>query len=403
MSKEAAQTVQQVSGRGIRKAARLGALSSTALLLLVAACGGGGEEPADDAAGTDGADAEQLTLPDYYPENYSEIVEGCESESGVDVYGILPLENWQIILEGFSQLHPDVEVRPLDLGTTEVFERYTGEAAGGGSAADLLQSTASGAWWTIVNDDDAIEPYESPELDDLPDPAKPLPGVYTMSTDPLMLMYNKSLLSEDQWPESMADVVQLAEEDPELVENKLTSYNITENFAGWWWLAQEQPEQFEEWFSVIGPMTRPEASGGPMIEKVAIGEYLISYYNSSAVLGLPIWDGPGAEVLGYAVATDSAPLFARNIGIPQTADSPNCAKLLLDYLMSEQGQELLPEANLVPSRLGVDVPDDWFSYESLEAQVDEGALILAGPAEELADPATYDEFRAEWQALFEQG
>ena len=374
---------------------QLGIVGVIAAVLLAACGGGGGEEETPEGGQADG----EVTFPDYYPADYGDMVEASRDETGVDVYGILPVEDWEILIDGFHEVYPWIEVNVLDLGTAEVFERYSGEAAGGGSEADMLQSTASGSWWTFVNEEDAVEPYESPEAEHLPEATKPLPGVYTMSTDPLLLMYNKSLLSEDQYPESMADLKQLAEDEPELVNNKLTTYNIAEAYATWWWLDEAQPEQYQEWFSALGPVTRPEASAGPMVEKIAIGEYVAGYYLSIAVLGLPIFDGAGGDVLGWAVAKDSAPLFARNIGIPVGADSPNSAKLLLDYLLSEEGQTLYPEASLVPAR-DVEVPEDWFTYESLEAQVDEGALILNGPTEELASPEVYDSFTAEWNTLF---
>lgn len=361
--------------------------------------------PASDApkepepTSSEAAPVPDYGFPDHYPAEYAQIVEGSRDEQKLTIYGILPTEHWDKMLAGFKELYPWIEVEALDLGTSEVFERYAAEVAAGASDADLIQSIASGQWWIFTSEEAAFSEYESPETDFLPDVANPLPGIYTMSSDPLILLFNKAVLTEDQQPGSMEELVGLVEGQPEVFDGKITTYNVTEFFTQWWWIKESNPERFESWFSVLGPASRPEAGGGTQFEKVSTGEYVVSYYMSSAVLGLDVWDGPTGDILGWAIATDSVPLLARNIGIPATSDSPNSARLLLDYLLSEVGQELVVDVNLVPVR-DVAVPEGWFTYASLSAGAEDGALVMTGPAEALTSQAEFDAFVAEWNSLF---
>ena len=76
-------------------------------------------------------------LPDYYPKSYSSIVEGSKKENKLVVYSIMAEYNWKPVLEGFKKLYPWIEVQTLDLGSSEVFERYYSERASNARTGDL--------------------------------------------------------------------------------------------------------------------------------------------------------------------------------------------------------------------------------------------------------------------------
>src|SRR5512140_3890449 len=132
------------------------------------------------AAGVFTAGAQAQNLPSYYPKSYSAIVEGSKKENKLVVYSIMAEYNWKPVLEGFKKLYPWIEVQTLDLGSSEVFERYYSERASNARTGDLLIVGAVDKWLQFVAKGEALE-YVSPEEGKLPKWAAIRKGLYTVS------------------------------------------------------------------------------------------------------------------------------------------------------------------------------------------------------------------------------
>src|SRR5689334_23281467 len=78
------------------------------------------------------------SLPSYYPKSYQQIVDGSKKENKLVVYSIMAEYNWKPVVEGFKKLYPWIEVQTLDLGSSEVFERYYSERASNSRTGDLI-------------------------------------------------------------------------------------------------------------------------------------------------------------------------------------------------------------------------------------------------------------------------
>jgi len=153
--------------------------------------------------------AQAQTLPAYYPKSYSSIVEGSKKEGKLVVYSIMAEYNWKHVLEGFKKLYPWIEVQTLDLGSSEVFERYYSERASNARTGDLLIVGAVDKWLQFVAKGEALE-YVSPEEGKLPKWAMIRKGLYTVSADPMVIVYNKALLPEKLRPNSLAQLAKFA-------------------------------------------------------------------------------------------------------------------------------------------------------------------------------------------------
>ena len=70
-------------------------------------------------------------MPDYYPADYSSVIEASKAENGVLVYSNMGEMNWRPLIEAFNAEYPWIKVQTLDLGSIEVFERYYAETAAG--------------------------------------------------------------------------------------------------------------------------------------------------------------------------------------------------------------------------------------------------------------------------------
>ena len=294
-------------------------------------------------------------LPDYYPKSYSAIVEGSKKENKLVVYSIMAEYNWKHVIEGFRKMYPWIEVQTLDLGSGEVFERYYSERASNARTADLLINGAVDKWLAFVAKGEALE-YASPEDAKLPKWSLIRKGLYTVSADPMVIVYNKALLPENLRPKSLAELAKFSQANPAVFKNKVTTYNAATEAFGLninWAYTQRYGDGAWSTLDALGKVVRPERSAGPMVEKITTGEYSVGYFISGIVLFPKLDDPARAKILGWAYPTDGTPIVLRGMAIPKGATHVNSAKLMLDYIVSHDGQVGFGKGGLTPYRSDV--------------------------------------------------
>lgn len=297
-------------------------------------------------------------VPEYYPPEYAGKIEASKAEPGLTVYSNIGLFNWDPILAAFNKKYPWIKVAPTDMGASEVFERYYADTGSRIKTADLLLTAAPLGWLELANKN-MIEAYESPELKHLPGWSVPKPGLYTVSTDPFVIAYNKLVLPKELWPHSMQDLADLVTKNPGKYDRMLGTYAPNASAftqAIYWALTKRKGEKAFEWFNALGKASDVYRTGGPIVEKITSGEYVIAYMLSSqTVLGL-VKDPNREKLIGWSLATDGTVVNMRNVAIMKSAASPNSARLLLDFMVSKDGQTAAGTGGLVSYRDDVTDP-----------------------------------------------
>ncbi|MEO5695214.1 MAG: extracellular solute-binding protein [Usitatibacter sp.] len=299
--------------------------------------------------------AQAQKVPDYYPKSYSSIVDGSKKENKLVVYSIMAEYNWKPVLEGFRKMYPWIEVQTLDLGSSEVFERYYSERASGARTGDLIIAGAVDKWLQLLAKGEVVD-YASPEIDKLPKWSVPRKGLYTVSADPMVIVWNNALVPENQRPKSLADIAKLAKDHTADYKNKVTTYNAATEAFGLninWAYTKKYGDAAWAKFDTLGKVVRPERSAGPMVEKVTSGEYKIAYFVSGIVLFPKLNDPARAKLLGWAYPSDGTPIVLRGMAIPKGTTNVNSAKLMLDYILSHEGQVGFGKGGLTPYRSDV--------------------------------------------------
>ena len=359
--------------------------------LMLAACGSGSDPESSAAeAGGGGGGGEEAEVPEGYPDSYGDLIEASREEGPLDIYSIMAEEDWAPVLEAFGEKYPWIEVRTLDLGTTEVFERYYAESATSADTADMIVSIASDGWQRFMDRGEMMT-YDSPEVPNLPDwsTAWADAGLYLISADPFGIIYNEAALPEGtEPPASLADIVDMVSADPDFFNGKISTYAVDAQWGMFWAIADHLGEDFWDAMDTLSPALRYEASGGAMGEKLASGEYVLSFY--APLSTIPRGSG---EFVKFSTMSDGQPISDRGIAITDKADSPNAAKLLIDFIVSEEGQSLIPEMERVPYRESVAesvTAEGGIHYNSLLEQVAEDEIIQMGPNEAILGDGEYD-------------
>ena len=277
-------------------------------------------------------------LPDYYPPGYGELVEASRKESGLLVYSVMASFNWKPVLEGFSKKYPWIKVETLDLNN-ELWDRYYTEKASGSRTADFIAAFGIPRWLQAAERKELVA-YESPEKSQLPAWANPMPGAYALSADPSLLVWNKPLVGATG-PDTLAKLTELVRANPKKFNGKLVTYDAgagAESAVWNWVLAQGHGERIWDSYQVLGPASKVDRAGGVMLEKLTTGEYALAYLISGITVFPKLNDAARKNTIGWSFFKDKQPIYPRLMSVTAGGRSPASAKLLLDHVLSYEGQ-----------------------------------------------------------------
>lgn len=302
-----------------------------------------------------------------------------KQEKGLIIYGNIAADNWAPAVAAFQKKYPWIEVKTLDLGPGDSFERYYAETSVGRRSADLIAAGAPGVWIRFHQKGE-VEPYVAEGAQSLPDWSRPFPGLYTLSTDPMVLVFNKLLLPPDRQPKSMAMLTALAKKYPKDFANRMTTYDAARHpfaYAIHWSYTNQLGQAGWDTLKELGPITRPEGAGASMVEKVAVGEYTTIYFASPLTFFKRVKDKKGSDILGWNLIEDGTPVMMRGIAITKKSQNKNSAQLFLDFVVSHEGQVAVAQGGLTPYHPDVrkdEVP--FLTYNMIRDQIGEKNIVL---------------------------
>lgn len=378
----------------------------------LAACGGGSSDPTGGAGGGGAAASGSGsatastncptplgTTPDYYPADYSKIIDGSKAEGGeLTIYSNTDQENWAPVFRDFQAAYPWVtNIAANNLDSDEVFQRALSETATGGSPADILVSNAAQAWAEYAESPNAVTAYESPEAAKLPDFATLLPNVYTMSTDPMTIGYNTALMP--QAPTGIANLAEIVKADPGSFKDKITTrdvggaFGFTVSHA----FTEANPDAWTSLETLL-PQARPETSSGTQTEKILSGEYIVGFFISGAPAYPVVESSDG--LFNVVFPEDGTVVLPRGIGIGPAAPHANTAKLFTDFVLSCNGQHAIAEGGLTSYRDDVKQVEGLHTYQEVVDAVGEDKIIFA--KYELVPDAEVTAFTDKWDGLLGQ-
>lgn len=357
----------------------------------LAACGGGSEAPAPPENVIVEGQA-----PDYYPAEYSRIIEGSRTEDGtLTIYSNTDQENWAPVFRDFQKKYPWVtNISANNLDSDEVFQRVLSEQATGSSPADILVSNAAQAWAEYGEDPSRLASYSSPETDRLPDFAQLMRGVSAMSMDPMTIAYNTALVPEA--PTGLASLAAIVEKDPAKYQDKITTRDVNGAFGFTVSNAFTQAEP-DSWATLekLLPLARPETSSGTQTEKILAGEYLVGFFISGGP-AYPVVDNSGG-LFQVTFLDDGTVVLPRGIGIAPQAPHPDTARLFLDFVLSSEGQRAVAEGGLTSYRDDVQAAPGLHTYQEIVADVGEQNVIHVPYA--LLPEQQVQQFTQRWDGL----
>jgi iron(III) transport system substrate-binding protein len=330
-------------------------------------------------------------------------VRAANAEGGLLVYSIASAENWKPVINRFNAIYPQIKVQTLDLASqSEPFERYLAEIATNSKTADLICCSGKDYWANLYKRGEIL-PYGSPEAVGLERWMSPVPGLYATSCTPVGLVWNNALVREQERPKDFTQFVELVKSKGAQWRGKLATYTplapfgrdvhqAYANFGG---------EKAWDQYSVLAATTpRFERSGGAMVEKILSGEYVAGWFIAMSTILPRLNDPVRRKLLGWSLVGKGEPLLATATAIPRASRSPNAARLMVDFMLSAEGQRTLAAGGLTVTRPGMKPTGDaQLTYTSIAEAVGGSANIALVDV----DPATtlnHEDFLSRYKKLF---
>jgi iron(III) transport system substrate-binding protein len=265
------------------------------------------------------------------------LVSGSKQEKGLVIYSNALSSQMLEVTKAFQAKYPWVHVTVTDDEDPVVFSKYAAEHATGVRTADILIASAPGLWVGAVNSG-FVQPFTPAGIADFPAVTSQGKGLYIFSPDPAITIYNKVVLKGQPAPSTVAQIAQ----DGIDKKYKVATYAINNNFgysAFWGYVHQEGWTALDK----LGQTAQTPGDGDVLGADVARGPI-----ESSAT---------ERKLVGWEYTKDFTPLIPRGIGITAGAASPDSARLFLDFVFSDPGQQALCDAGFEASS-NTFTPDD---------------------------------------------
>jgi len=260
----------------------------------------------------------------------------------------------------------------------------------------MIITSAPGEWQEFIAKGE-LEVYQPVNLEGMPDFATLTDGVYAVSTDPFIIIYNKALVPTP--PTSLADIAKLAA-DPAFA-GKVTTYDAEKNGTGmalnYFWVKKFGDAGWATLTEIGKSNVNMQTSAGNMTQAVLSGEAAAGYF----VSGITVFPKfPDADaVMGWSYDMSGQVVMVRAMGVTKHASSPASAKLLMEFILSAEGQLAWSEGGLTAYRPDVAAQAEHHLQKIIDA-VGADNVIYFYFDPDLADPANRQAFVDKWKAAY---
>ena len=326
------------------------------------------------------------------PNPLKALIAQSKNESGIVVYGNPPSANFTALVAAFNKRYPWIKVTEYDLDDNTIFSKYASEAAQGVRTADILIASAPNLWVYASRKAFANKSFTPIGLDKYPKFAKQFKGIFVMSPDPSIIVYNKLLL-KDKVPTSVAQIAS----DPGTY-SAVTGYTADNTFG---YTGLYGYVQIAGWknLQTIGKRLKPQSGVGAQLQLLAQGGASVAYLTSPTARFTIATNSQYKQILDWTYVKDGTGLVPRGITVTAKAASPASAKLFLDWIYSNAGQQGMCEAGFTAFKNGFKPANGCTNtLADVYAKVGAKKVYMPGFTQKFVNARP--KFTAQWHSIF---
>lgn len=272
------------------------------------------------------------------------LIEGARKEGQVVLYSSMIVnQGVRPIADKFSKKYPFVKISYWRADSEDVAQKLSAEVRANNVIADVFEGTGLGELAVGAN---LTQAYSTPAIDAYPATLRDPAGMWTPTRlSYFSIAYNTRLVPENKTPKTYEDLL-----DPQW-KGKIswrigsatgTPLFITNLRLAW---GEEKARAYFEKLKEQKLVNFGSGSARTLVDRVIAGEYPIAL-NIFAHHPL-ISRAKGAPVNSQLF--DPTPSTAATMGVVKGAKHPYAALLLIDYILSKEGQEILRGADYFPA------------------------------------------------------
>lgn len=278
-------------------------------------------------------------------ESEQEKIAGAKKEGPVYWYGSMNVDDASALVAGIAQKYPFIDIKRSRAANAPILSRLDVEARARGSNVDLIdldgfyvaQALKRNYWTRYVSPELAAYPKE------LSDPAGRWSGFFLL---PQVVIYNTTLVPAAAAPKTYNDLF-----DPRW-KNRMA---IPDSAVTWYhgmlqYMGAEKGRAFMR--RLAAQNVHVQTGNRMMVELAMAGEHAIGIAAYAHRIGQ--YQKRGAP-MGW-IKDDVLITTPQAIGVSGYGKAPNAAKLIVDFVLSPEGQAILRRSGRIPAHPKVD-PD----------------------------------------------
>jgi iron(III) transport system substrate-binding protein len=272
----------------------------------------------------------------------SALVAGAKNDKQVVWYTTTSAGDNQAIVAGFTKKYPFLRVQALRSTGEKLRQRVLAETSAGQFFSDVL--SVSSMEMGLLKSRNLLQPYDPAEAENYPAGAKDRDKYFTaIYARNFVLGYNTAMVAEKDRPKDWPDLL-----DPKwngkigIDEEEFEWYGTLVDYWG-----REKAGKFIRALAAQQPQLRRGHS--LLAQLLAAGEFPAAIVFPFEIEQLKL---KGARV-DWSATSDPIVTSINVVALSTKAPHSNAAKLLINYILSEEGQTIIKNVSRVPLRPGI--------------------------------------------------
>lgn len=317
----------------------------TSMVFSLTACGGAKEETTA-AASAETKVQETEAKTEAETKAVQETAAG-EPSGSVMLYSSMQEDQLMAVKEGFEKKYPNVKLDYYFAGTGKVITKIATEHQSGQVAADVIW-VGDPSDYISFKKEGILAQYSSPEASAIDSKFIDGDGYYTGARMMNMAIgYNTGLVTPEEAPKSWNDLLDPKWEN-QIVMTDPSTAGTTKYFVG---ALLSDPDYGEEYFKGLKANGCELESGTTATHnQVAAGAYKVGVMLDYVTQNLIDEGSP----LGFTYLPEDLVSIFSPIGLVEGCANEENGKLLYDFILSKEGQEILVDNNLLSVRNDVE-------------------------------------------------
>jgi len=256
------------------------------------------------------------------------------------IYSSTDLDRIGPLVHAFQENFPGIAIDYHELNTLDILQRVVGETDAGAATADLTLSSAMDLQIKLVNDGYG-QSYFSGETETLPGWANWRNEAFGFTYEPAVIIYNHALAPQLKRVGSRFELAKMLSEQSRSMRNRVVTYDPEHSGLGYLFATQDAARSEDFWYlarSLGDSGVQLMTTTSSMIDKVASGDALIAYNVLGSYALARARENPD---LAITIPQDYCLVMSRIAIIAKAARNPQAAGYFIDFLLSQEGQELI--------------------------------------------------------------